>query len=250
MKKIIGIIPARYGSTRLEGKPLVDICGKTMIQRVYEQVKKAIKYAVVATDDKRIFDAVIQFGGKVVMTSTNHTTGTNRCLEALEKYQKEIGIIFDVVLNIQGDEPLLEPKQITSLISCFENTKTQMATLVMPTNKASELKSGVFVVFDKNKNALYFSRAVIPVVRDEKKEEWHIKNTFYKHVGMYGFTPNSLIKFANMEQTNLENQEKLEQLRWLENGNKISVAITLHNSVPVDTKEDVEKVIRILKNKR
>jgi 3-deoxy-manno-octulosonate cytidylyltransferase (CMP-KDO synthetase) len=246
--KTIGIIPARYGSTRLEGKPLVDICGKTMIHRVYEQAKKALTYVVVATDDKRIFDEVISFGGDVVMTSKNHTTGTNRCLEAFEIFQKKSDINFDVVLNIQGDEPLLEPAQITNLVSCFDDKTTQMATLVIPTNDEKELNSGVFVVFNKNNEALYFSRAVIPVIRDEEKENWVKHNTYYKHVGMYGFTPNSLHEFANMKETNLEKNEKLEQLRWLENGNKIKIAITLHNSIPVDTLEDVNKVIRIISN--
>ena len=248
--KTIGIIPARYGSTRLEGKPLVDICGKTMIQRVYEQAKKTLDYVLVATDDKRIFDEVISFGGKVVMTSANHTTGTNRCLEAYEIFQKNSTIKFDVVLNIQGDEPLLEPEQIKSVISCFNNQDTQMATLVIPCKDKKEMNSGVFVVFDKNKDALYFSRAVIPAIRDENKEDWHKHNTYYRHVGMYGFTPKTLKEFANLEETNLEKNEKLEQLRWLENGNKIKIAITLHNSIPVDTLEDVNKVIRIISNSK
>ena len=248
MKKTIGIIPARYGSTRLEGKPLVDICGKTMIQRVYEQAKKAINKVVVATDDQRIFDEVIRFGGEVVMTSKNHSTGTNRCLEAFEIVQNKTDENFDIVLNIQGDEPLLAPEQIKELISCFNDENTNMATLVMPTKDKEELNSGVFVVIDKNDFALYFSRAVIPFNRDKEKQHWHKHYTYLKHVGMYGFSPKALIKFANMNQTNLENCEKLEQLRWLENGNKIKVAKTLYNSIPVDTLEDVNKVIKIIKN--
>jgi len=248
-KNIVGIIPARFGSTRLEGKPLVDICGKTMIQLVYEQVKKAINHVVVATDDKRIFDEVLSFGGKVVMTSKNHSTGTNRCLEAFEIIQKTETEKIDVILNIQGDEPLLEPTQIKELISCFEDEKTELATLIIPTNKKEELNTGVFVVIDNNNFALYFSRAVIPFIRDENKEDWHTKNTYYKHVGMYGFSPKALKKFADLNQTNLENCEKLEQLRWLENGNKIKIAKTLHNSIPVDTLEDVKKVINIISNR-
>ncbi len=247
-KNILGIIPARFGSTRLEGKPLIDICGKTMIQRVYEQAKKAINNVVVATDDKRIFNEVVGFGGKVVMTSKNHNTGTNRCLEAFEIIQKNEPTKIDIVLNIQGDEPLLEPAQIKELISCFEDEKTELATLIIPTNKKEELNTGVFVVVDNNNFALYFSRAVIPYIRDQNKEDWH-NNTYYKHVGMYGFSPKALIEFANLEQTNLENCEKLEQLRWLENGNKIKVAKTLHNSIPVDTLEDVKKVINIISNR-
>lgn len=250
MKNIIGIIPARFGSTRLEGKPLVNICGKTMIQRVYEQAKKAITNVVVATDNKQIFDEVVSFGGEVVMTSKNHKTGTNRCLEAYEIIQNKTNTKFDVVLNIQGDEPLLEPQQLKELISCFDDEDTKMATLVIPTTNKEALESGVFVVLDKNNYALYFSRAVIPFIRDEQKENWHKNNTYYKHVGMYGFSPKALVAFSKMNQTDLENCEKLEQLRWLENGNKIKVAKTLFDSVPVDTREDVEKVIRIITAKK
>lgn len=244
--KVLGIIPARFGSIRLEGKPLVDLCGKTMIQRVYEQASKALDNVLIATDDIRIEEAVKKFGGNVVMTSANHTTGTNRCLEAYEVYQRQSEIQFDVVLNIQGDEPLLAPKQIKSLLFCFESSDTKMATLVIPTKKNEDLNTGVFVVFDKNYNALYFSRSVIPAVRDEDRTKWSKNHTFYKHVGMYGFTPSSLKEFANLTQTNLENHEKLEQLRWLENGNNIKVAITRDISVPVDTEEDVEKVRKII----
>ncbi len=244
--KILGIIPARYGSLRLEGKPLVDLCGKPMIQRVYEQAKKALDFVLIATDDARIEKVVKGFGGNVVMTSTNHTTGTNRCLEAYEVFIKETDNQFDVVLNIQGDEPLLAPKQIESLVSCFESSDTEMATLVIPTLKNEDLNSGVFVVFDKGFSAMYFSRSVIPAVRDEDKKEWSKKNTFYKHVGMYGFTPKALNRFAYLEQTPLENLEKLEQLRWLENGNEIKVAITTEISIPVDTMEDVERVRKLL----
>jgi len=243
---ILGIIPARFASVRLEGKPLVDLCGKTMIQRVYEQANKALEHVLIATDDVRIEDAVKKFGGNVVMTSPNHTTGTNRCLEAYEVFKRQSDIQFDVILNIQGDEPLLAPKQIKALVFCFESPETKMATLVIPTLKNEDLNLGVFVVFDKNYNALYFSRSVIPALRDEKKEVWSKNHTFYKHVGMYGFTPDTLKEFANLTQTNLENHEKLEQLRWLENGNKIKVAITRDISVPVDTAEDVEKVRKLL----
>lgn len=243
---VLGIIPARYGSSRLEGKPLLDICGKTMIQRVYEQAKKALNYVLVATDDERIEAEVKSFGGNVVMTSSNHSTGTNRCLEAYEIYSKNPEISFDIILNIQGDEPLLAPDQIHSLVSCFDDKNAKMATLVTPANNQKELESGVFVVFDRNYNALYFSRSVIPFVRDEKFEEWTSNNTFFKHVGMYGFTPNALSEFANLAETSLENSEKLEQLRWLENGNQIKVAITNHQSIPVDTLEDIEKVRKII----
>lgn len=243
---VLGIIPARFGSTRLEGKPLVDICGKPMIQRVYEQAKKALDFVLIATDDERIAKAVEGFGGQVVMTSADHTTGTNRCLEAYEIFIKRTDTKFDVVLNIQGDEPLLAPDQIKSLVSCFEDKETQLATLVIPTLKNEDLNTGVFVVFDKVFNAMYFSRSIIPAVRDEQMNAWSKNHTFYKHVGMYGFTPKSLSEFAGLEQTPLEECEKLEQLRWIENGNKIRVAITKHQSIPVDTAEDVERVRKML----
>ena len=245
-KRVLGIIPARYGSTRLEGKPLVDICGKPMIQRVYERVKQANIDVVVATDDKRIFDAVKFFGGNVVMTSKEHKTGTNRCLEAFNLIDDKCIDTYDVVINIQGDEPLLESEQIHELLSCFKDPNTEMATLVMPVKDIRDLDGGVFVVKDKMDNALYFSRSVIPFVRDVEKENWIDNQTFYKHVGMYGFVPKALKEFANLQETNLEQSEKLEQLRWLENGKKIKLANTKYNSVAVDTLEDVQKVIKII----
>ncbi|MGB5363117.1 MAG: 3-deoxy-manno-octulosonate cytidylyltransferase [Aureibaculum sp.] len=245
---VLGIIPARYASTRLEGKPLLDIGGKTMIQRVYEQAHKLLAHVVVATDDERIEKAVIDFGGNVVMTSSNHTTGTNRCLEAYDIYKAKSDMIFDVIVNIQGDEPLLDPEQIKSLLSCFYDKSTEMATLVMPVKNNSDLQSGgVFVVIDKFKNALYFSRAVIPFIRDIPKKDWHSKHFFYKHVGMYAFKPKALKEFASLQQTSLELAESLEQNRWLENGKKIKVEITELETYAVDTKEDLENVRKIIK---
>ena len=246
---VLGIIPARYASTRLEGKPLLDLCGKSMIQRVYEQAKKALKFVVVATDDERIKEEVIRFGGHVIMTSPYHTTGTNRCLEAYELFTKKSDQQFDVVINIQGDEPLLDPEQITSLVSCFEDIEVEMATLVIPSSGEEDLKSGVFVVLDKDLNAMYFSRSIIPNLRDELRENWTNNHRFYKHVGMYGFRGESLKKYSSLEESLLEKSEKLEQLRWLENGNKIRVAITNHKSIPVDTKEDLEKVRNVLQGR-
>lgn len=245
---VLGIIPSRYASTRLEGKPLVDLDGKTMIQRVYEQAKKSLDQVIVATDDVRIEKVVKDFGGKVVMTSTNHTTGTNRCLEAYERYAERTDKAIDIILNIQGDEPLLDPEQITGLVKCFDSIDVQMATLVIPTVKNEDLTGGVFVVFDKNYNAMYFSRSIIPFNRDTDKENWTNVCTYYKHVGMYGFTPKALVEFANLQATKLEKSEKLEQLRWLEQGNKIKIAITKHQSVPIDTAHDLEKVRRIIEN--
>lgn len=246
---ILGIIPARYGSTRLEGKPLLDICGKPMIQYVYEQARKSLNYVVVATDDERIVKAVQDFGGDVVMTSPDHNTGTNRCLEAYRVFTKRHNLEFDVVINIQGDEPLLDPEQIRLLISCFMNGKTQMATLVISVKEEESLfEDGVYVVIDKLKNALYFSRSVIPFVRDAERSDWQKKHTFYKHVGMYAFEPQALIEFASLQQTSLELAESLEQNRWLENGKKIKVEITEIETQGVDTMEDLERVREIIKN--
>lgn len=246
---ILGIIPARYGSTRLEGKPLLDICGKPMIQHVYEQAKKSLEYVVIATDDERIVKAVQNFGGNVVMTSPDHNTGTNRCLEAYRVFTKRHDLKFDIVVNIQGDEPLLDPEQIRLLISSFLDNKTKMATLVIPVKKKENLfEGGVFVVIDKLKNALYFSRSVIPFVRDSEKSDWQKKHTFYRHIGMYAFKPQSLIEFASLQQTSLELAESLEQNRWLENGKKIKVEITDIETMGVDTIEDLEKVRQIISN--
>ncbi len=248
---ILGIIPARYGSTRLEGKPLIDICGKTMIQRVYEQAKKALQHVVVATDDKRIVDAVQKFGGHVVLTSPDHNTGTNRCLEAYRVFTKKNNLKFDLIVNIQGDEPLLSPRQISLLTSCFKDKNTRMATLITPVKKTEPLNTvAVFVVIDKLKNALYFSRSVIPFVRDVEKEDWQKEHTFYKHIGMYAFKPRALMSFASLQQSPLETTESLEQNRWLENGKKIKVEITKIETMGVDTQEDLERVREIICEKK
>jgi 3-deoxy-manno-octulosonate cytidylyltransferase (CMP-KDO synthetase) len=244
--KILGIIPARYASTRLEGKPLKDIEGKTMIRRVYEQAQKALENVVVATDDDRIFKEVQSFGGEVIMTSSNHSTGTNRCLEALEKYTLKN---VDVVINIQGDEPLLDPIQIQNIAACFEDKSVQLASLAMPVNPAEKLieNQGCFVIMDKNMNALYFSRSVIPFLRDLPKDEWAQHHTYYKHLGMYAYTPEALKTFASLEQTSLEMAESLEQNRWLQNGYKLRMGITEINTLAVDTAEDLEKVRSIVR---
>ncbi|HBS11863.1 MAG TPA: 3-deoxy-manno-octulosonate cytidylyltransferase [Flavobacteriaceae bacterium] len=248
---ILGVIPARYGSTRLEGKPLLDICGKPMIQHVYEQTKKALKHVVVATDDQRIVKAVQDFGGEVVLTSPDHNTGTNRCLEAYRVFTKKNNLKFDIIVNIQGDEPLLAPRQISLLTSCFNDKNTRMATLVIPVKETEKIfESGVFVVIDKLKNALYFSRSIIPFVRDADKKEWHKKHTFYKHIGMYAFKPRALMSFASLQQSPLEIAESLEQNRWLENGKKIKVEITKTQTMGVDTIEDLEKVREIICGKK
>ena len=249
--KTLGIIPARFASTRLEGKPLKNICGKTMIQRVYEQAAKALEHVYVATDDPRIEAEVNRFGGNVVMTSTKHTTGTNRCVEAYNILQKKLNIDFNAVLNIQGDEPLLEPEILIKLADCFNDPSTEMATLIRPVHDKKELlsSSDIWVVIDKNDYALYFSRDVIPHVRGVQKENWTEHHAYYKHIGMYGFTPKAIKQFASMNETSLEKSESLEQLRWLENGGKIKVAHTTHHAISVDTQEDLDEVVEIIQKR-
>lgn len=247
----LAIIPARYGSTRLEGKPLVDIVGKPMIQRVYEQTQQAITDVYVATDDERIREVVASFGGNVVMTSANHTNGTTRCLEAYDRISADTGDRYDVVVNVQGDEPMLEPDQLTELLSCFEHEGTELSTLVTPVKSAEDLfnESEVFVVFNARKEALYFSRSVIPHVRGYHITRWMEFNTFYKHIGLYAYTPKALKAFAELPASNLEKLESLEQNRWLENGNAIRLEITHHDSIPVDTIDDLEKVRQLFKER-
>ena len=249
--KTLGIIPARFASTRLEGKPLKNICGKTMIQRVYEQAAQALEHVYVATDDSRIEAEVNRFGGNVVMTSTGHTTGTNRCVEAYNILQKKLNIDFNAVLNIQGDEPLLEPEILIKLADCFNDPSTEMATLIRPVHDKKELlsSSDIWVVIDKNDYALYFSREVIPHVRGVQKENWTEHHAYYKHIGMYGFTPKAIKQFASMNETSLEKSESLEQLRWLENGGKIKVAHTNHHAISVDTQEDLDEVVEIIQKR-
>ncbi|MDW7694473.1 3-deoxy-manno-octulosonate cytidylyltransferase [Flammeovirgaceae bacterium SG7u.111] len=249
--KFVGIIPARYGSTRLDGKPLRMIHGKSMIQRVYEQASKALEHVFVATDDERIIREVESFGGNAIMTSATHNTGTNRCMEAAEIIRSEKNIDFEVVINVQGDEPMLEPDQVRDIMACFEGGSPEMATLVISVSHTEDLfnQSEVFVTYDNDGYALYFSRATIPYLRDIPKEEWLKHATFYKHLGMYAYTFDALKDFAAMKQTDLEKKESLEQLRWLENGRKMKIGITEHDSIPVDTKEDLERVIGIIKER-
>ncbi|HBH07667.1 MAG TPA: 3-deoxy-manno-octulosonate cytidylyltransferase [Flavobacteriales bacterium] len=250
--KFLGIIPARYGSKRLEGKPLLDICGKSMIRRVYEQSVKALDEVYVATDDQRIRDEVLDFGGKVVMTDPDHNTGTNRCLEALEIVRSEKGRNYDVVVNIQGDEPLLNPSQVLELMDCYKDPNAEIATLVTPVIRLDDLfnESEVFVVFDKNNYALYFSRSVIPHVHGKHKTKWLKKQKFYKHLGLYAYTVDALRTFANMPRTSLEVAESLEQNRWIQNGGKIKVSLTEFDSIPVDTIDDLERVREMVRSRK
>lgn len=245
----LGIIPARYASTRLPGKPLVDIAGKPMIQWVYEAAKKAIETVYIATDDERIAEATKAFGGKVVLTRADHANGTSRCLEAWEKIKEIEGDRFDAAINIQGDEPLLNPISLEELKNCFADGQTEFATLVLPVVNEADLlnESEVFVTFTKYFEALYFSRSVIPAMRGLRKEQWFEFGSFHKHLGLYAYTFEALQRFAAMPVSQLEQYESLEQLRWLENGGKIKIGITQHDSIPVDTEEDLERVRALMK---
>ena len=239
--RFIAIIPARYASTRFEGKPLAVLGGKPVIQRVYEQVS-AVMDAVVATDDERIFTAVEAFGGRVVMTSPDHRSGTDRCREAYEK----LGEGYDIVVNVQGDEPFIRRSQIEAVKRCFDEPTTDIATLVRPFAEedglaALENPNSPKVVLDSESRAIYFSRSVIPYLRGVERSEWLKHHTFYKHIGMYAFRAEVLKRVTSLPQSVLERAESLEQLRWLENGYKIGVGITDVETIGIDTPEDLQK---------
>lgn len=240
--KFIGIIPARYGSSRFPGKPLADICGKTVIRRVYEQARLALDTVVVATDDERIYDTVEAFGGKVVMTRTDHKCGTDRCLEAYEAITTPIWRAQNdtdtVIINIQGDEPFIQPEQIETLMACFDKEGTQIATLVRPfTDQDSpvdiENVNTPKVDWDRTTGeARMFSRKVIPQ-----------NGPYFRHIGIYAYRADVLKQITQLEQSPLEIEERLEQLRWLENGYCIRVGVTEIPTIGIDTPEDLEKAI-------
>jgi 3-deoxy-manno-octulosonate cytidylyltransferase (CMP-KDO synthetase) len=245
MRKFTAIIPARFNSERLPGKPLILISGKTMIERVYEQVKKCEKISetIVATDDWRIFEHVKTFGGKAVMTDIGHNSGTDRCYEAAVNF----GIPSDddnIIINIQGDEPFIKPEQIDLLCSCFHNPQNKIATLVKPIDDPEELfnTSKPKVILNKQNKAIYFSRAPIPFLRKYSQPYWLSHHTYYKHIGIYGFTVKTLKEITSIPQSKLEKAEALEQLRWIENGHGIHAEITEYDSFSVDTPEDLEKI--------
>lgn len=245
--KFIGIIPARYASSRFPGKPLADMVGKPMIQRVYEQVKLALDEVWVATDDQRIVQAVEGFGGKAVMTSADHQSGTDRCQEAFAK----IGGDFDVIINIQGDEPFIQPQQIEALKACFNNKEVELATLVKAFKKEDGFEAlfnpnSPKVILNKNSEAIYFSRSVIPYIRDAHHDDWLGKNVFYKHIGMYAYRADVLERITQLQQSTLELAESLEQLRWIENGYKIKVGLTDIETIGIDTSEDMDKALKML----
>ncbi|MCU4174624.1 3-deoxy-manno-octulosonate cytidylyltransferase [Carboxylicivirga sp. N1Y90] len=245
-QKILGLIPARYGSTRFPGKPLADIGGLSMIQRVYEQTKKELEHVYVATDDERIEKAVINFGGKVVMTSVDHQSGTDRCAEALKKVEAIEQLSFHAVLNIQGDEPFISPEQIALVAACFNDKETQLATLVKPIGKSDDLfnENKPKVVVSADKKALYFSRSPIPFFRGVDKDEWINKHQYYNHIGLYGYRADVLNEITQLPYGQLEQVESLEQLRWLENGYQIRVEESNQEAISIDTPEDLEKLLQ------
>ena len=240
--KILGVIPARYDSSRFPGKCLVDIQGKSMVRRVYERsiLSKSLDRVIVATDDQRIFDEIENNGGNAVMTSMNHRNGTERCREVLDKVEDE----YDYIINIQGDEPFINPEQIDILASCLDGD-TELGTLARHETDMTVLDSPteMKVVLNKNMEAMYFSRSVIPFVRDTKKTEWAQKHKFYLHVGIYAYRTDVLKQIVTLAPGELEMTELLEQLRWMENGFRIKVALTTHESFMIDTPADLEAAL-------
>lgn len=243
MVRVLILIPARYASTRFPGKPLAEIGGKPMIWHVVQKADVVSEDVFVATDDERIYHCVTAFGGKAIMTSEEHRSGTDRCHEAYCKVVELSGKEFDVVVNIQGDEPFIRPEQVNSLVSCFENPEIQIATLAKKFENNDDIfdPNKVKVVFSASGAALYFSRSPIPYCRGQKHEEWLKTTDFYKHVGMYAYRPQVLKAITALSPGILERAESLEQLRWLENGYKIAVKITNHESIGIDTPEDLVK---------
>jgi 3-deoxy-manno-octulosonate cytidylyltransferase (CMP-KDO synthetase) len=247
--RIVGVIPARFASQRLPAKPLLDLLGKPMVQRVYEQAKKArlLTRVIVATDDERIASVVRNFGGDVVITPPEIKSGSDRVAAVAARNDG------DIFLNIQGDEPLIVPEMIDQAAEILvDDAQAVVGTLARRIDSIEELLNPgiVKVVVDKNSNALYFSRSIIPFVRDEaEKLRWLEMRTFYKHIGLYVFRRDFLVGFAKMPASSLEQSEKLEQLRILENGFKIKVGFTVHDSIPIDTQDDVERVLALLNNR-
>ena len=246
--KFIGLIPARYASTRFPGKPLALLNGKPVIQHVYEQAAKVLDAVYVATDDERIYNKVLAFGGKAVMTSTEHHSGTDRIEEALEK----VGGDFDVVVNIQGDEPFIAQSQIETLCQCFVDKATQIATLGKPFEciEAAENPNSPKIVVDNRGYALYFSRSIIPFVRGTEQQDWLSKYPFLKHLGIYAYRTNVLKEITKLPQSSLELAESLEQLRWLQSGYRIKVGLTDVETVGIDTPDDLQRAEEFIRNRR
>lgn len=244
--KFIAIIPARFASTRFPGKPLAMLGGKPVIRRVYEQAVSVLGEAYVATDDARICHCVEDFGGKAIMTRADHQSGTDRIEEAVEKLQaaslKSQTSLPDVIINVQGDEPFIQPQQIEQLCHCFDDSQTEIATLAIPFgNSDISNANSPKIVCDINDFALYFSRSAIPFVRGKEASEWPAAFPYLKHIGMYAYRREVLRQVTKLPQSPLELAESLEQLRWLQNGYKIKVAQTDIQTVGIDTPEDLRR---------
>lgn len=246
--KIIGIIPARYDSSRFPGKPLIDIAGQTMIQRVYQQAKHAtsLSEVIVATDDQRIYDHVKSFAGNVMMTRKEHQSGTDRCAEVAASL-----VGFDVAINIQGDEPFIDPQQIDLLTSCFSKIDTEIATLIRRVESEDELfnENKPKVVLNRKGEAIYFSRQAVPFLRGKKTNEWLAHRPYYNHIGLYGYRIDILQQLTALPLSDLETMEALEQLRWIDNGYKIQTAISSHSNDAIDTPDDLNHVLNKYFNK-
>ena len=244
----LGIIPARYASVRFPGKPLALLGNKPVIQWVYEQSCLLLEHVYVATDDQRIYNAVTGFGGKALMTSGEHPSGTDRCAEALNLISQQSGINFNHVINIQGDEPFIQTSQIQMLIDSFNNKSTDIATLAKKISSRAEIfdVNKPKVVFDNHRFALYFSRSPIPYIRNLDTVEWPASHVFYKHIGIYAYKSEILEKLSKLPPSPLEIAESLEQLRWLQNGYRIYVSETEFENIGIDTPEDLENAINML----
>lgn len=238
--KSLGVIPARFASTRFPGKPLVNIGGKTMIQRVYEQALQSnLTKVVVATDDDRIAEDVSRFGGEFVMTASTHQSGTDRCAEVVKSLPG-----YDIVINIQGDEPFINPNQINLVCDCFTDEKVELATLIKEIHTEDELFNPNIpkVVIGHQQQALYFSRHPIPYLRNAEKENWLTTHQFYKHIGIYGYKTATLLAITQLQPSLLEVSESLEQLRWIENGYQIQTRLTTIETIAIDTPSDLLKI--------
>ena len=247
--RILGIIPARYSSTRFPGKPLAVLGGQLVVERVYRQVEGLLDCVVVATDDERILQAVEGFGGKAVMTSVTHRSGTDRCYEALQLMCENR---FDIVVNIQGDEPFIQPSQLRTLCACFADSTVDIATLVKPFTPADGIEAlenpnSPKVVVGREMEALYFSRSIIPYLRGKERADWLVHHTYYKHIGLYAYRTQVLKEITALPQGVLERAESLEQLRWIENGYKIKVGLTDVETIGIDTPADLERAEQFLR---
>lgn len=255
--KYVAIIPARYASTRFPGKPLALLAGKPVIEHVYKHVACAIDEVLVATDDTRIFDTVNQFGGQAVMTRSDHRCGTDRCLEAMDKWlatHTDVNEDELVIVNIQGDEPFVHPEQVRDLCACFDAPDTDIATLARPYTDSDSWNDLLNpntpkLVMDSRMRAILFSRSIIPYLRNVPQDQWLKQHTYYRHVGMYAYRASVLRRIAVLQPTPLEIAESLEQLRWLENGYTIRVAVTPHATIGIDTQEDLQKAELFIANR-